>query len=167
MANNRLFLVDDTTGDSLMVATSFGGGWRWLKDVDEMSDWLAVRDMGASYGAASDMSVTRLRLETEHVCQRADQPPAPPRRMRANDGVTRDSYHGKEHEQFLACKVLGCEPVDSPPISQPPRQWTCDEVSATLCDLCKLGAPLTNHLGNIIGPDYVPGKYFHTVNDRF
>lgn len=66
MANNRMYIVDDETGEQLMVAKSFGGGWDWRKNALEMTEWLAARDLGAAYGGPSGMSSTRLRLVTEY-----------------------------------------------------------------------------------------------------
>ena len=71
MANNRLFIVDTETGERIMLAKSNGDGWwMWYKDdkarrVDEITEWLGMRDLNASFGNTDDQP-SRLVLMTEN-----------------------------------------------------------------------------------------------------
>jgi len=67
MANNRLYIVDTETGQQLMVAKSFGEGWNWRLDADQINNWLeeTQRDCAASFGNPSSAK-TQLKLVTEN-----------------------------------------------------------------------------------------------------
>lgn len=65
MANNRLYLADDETGDTCLLAKSFGDGWELVVDAVNLAAWLKARgDYNATCGGTS--SGTSLRLLTEH-----------------------------------------------------------------------------------------------------
>lgn len=71
MANNRLYIVDTESGERILLAKSNGRGW-WIwygKDkaerLDQLSNWLELRDRRASYGN-TDKSPSKLRLVTEN-----------------------------------------------------------------------------------------------------
>lgn len=72
MANARLLIVDDETGEHLVVARSRGGAWEWCADSDDLNEWLYGRDIEASSGVASleRGAVTHLSLATEHTVVR-------------------------------------------------------------------------------------------------
>jgi hypothetical protein len=65
MANNRLYIIDDKTGDKLCVAKSFGTYWSWRATDYELTEWLHGRDIDASCGNCSDTEST-LRFITEN-----------------------------------------------------------------------------------------------------
>lgn len=81
MANNRLFIKDTQTGESLMIAKSNGDGWGfsfWDNDnqkrlnLDEANEWLRfsndpykIRDFECQYG--SDKSKLKLLTEQELI----------------------------------------------------------------------------------------------------
>jgi hypothetical protein len=71
MANNRLFIVDTETGERIMLAKSNGDGW-WIwygedqaSRIDELTAWLQLRDLNASYGN-TDCQPSKLKLVTEN-----------------------------------------------------------------------------------------------------
>jgi len=59
MAHNRLYILDTKTGERLFVAKSFGDGWDWRANTDDINAWLTDRDHDASYhdawGETSDL----------------------------------------------------------------------------------------------------------------
>lgn len=70
MANNRLYIKDTLTGESLMIAKSGGDGWYFrfwdneaqkVLSLEEASDWLGMRDWKCQYGGDE----TTLKLLTE------------------------------------------------------------------------------------------------------
>lgn len=61
MANNRLYLVDSTTGHWILLAKGFGLGWK-LWDPELLAAFLDEHDAS---GAASLSGPTTLRLATE------------------------------------------------------------------------------------------------------
>jgi hypothetical protein len=71
MANNRLFIVDTETGEEIMLAKSNGDGWWvWYGEdkagrIDELTAWLQLRDLQASYGN-TNAEPSKLRLVTEN-----------------------------------------------------------------------------------------------------
>lgn len=69
MANNRPYLVN-VDGDSIMVAKSFDGGWDWRKMVNELTEWLACRDMNATFGTHGNRGVRScgMTCTTRIVC---------------------------------------------------------------------------------------------------
>jgi hypothetical protein len=68
MANNRLYLIDDETGESCLLAKGWGSGWvLWFHE--EIEAWLRDRDLAASVGNGP----TKIRLVTEDAL-----PPTPP-----------------------------------------------------------------------------------------
>ena len=63
MANNRLYIKDTETGESILVAKSFGDGWDWRAEREELTNWLINRDWaGQDVGA----ELTALKLITEY-----------------------------------------------------------------------------------------------------
>lgn len=51
MANNRLYIYDDETGERILLAKSFGNGWAlWGNFQKEFNKWAESRDVNASYG---------------------------------------------------------------------------------------------------------------------
>jgi hypothetical protein len=63
MANNRLYIQDTETNESILVAKSFGDGWEWRVDPDELTNWLMNRDWaGQDVGA----ELTALKFITEY-----------------------------------------------------------------------------------------------------
>lgn len=62
MANNRLFLVDMTTGDKLCLAKGGSlGEWILHPDIGTLAAFLRVHDLGGAQG-----SRTQLHLLDEH-----------------------------------------------------------------------------------------------------
>ena len=62
MANNRLYLVDTETGESIMLAKGFGFGWSWRVDNEKIENWIVDKDILASCGPEHP---TNLRLMNE------------------------------------------------------------------------------------------------------
>ena len=67
MANNRLFLVDEETGDHILLAKGFGD-WDLRADEGLLRKFLEVHDFAGAQGSAP----SRLKLKTE------DDPDCPP-----------------------------------------------------------------------------------------
>lgn len=62
MSNNRLFVLDEETGDILLLAKGWGDGWHLAPDAD-LEGFLRARDFAASCDAGA---TTKLRLVTEN-----------------------------------------------------------------------------------------------------
>lgn len=78
MANNRLYIVDRTTGDAFLLAKSFGVGWQvWGGEravgeagvplEERLEAWLDGRDMEAAYGTPSRETVLALACEQDEA----------------------------------------------------------------------------------------------------
>jgi hypothetical protein len=65
MSNNRLYIEDTETGERILFATSYSGGWDLRADSDTLSEWLAGRDMVAAYGVEGD-SKSRFAFRTQN-----------------------------------------------------------------------------------------------------
>lgn len=63
MANNRLYIVDESTGDVLFLASSLGDGWGLRVPALQLASWLDER---GDYDSTCDFKGTCLRLLTEH-----------------------------------------------------------------------------------------------------
>ena len=70
MANNRLYLHDKKTGDQIMLAKSFGAGWRLEKTAEEIQNWLDGQDENSAYGVSNKS--TALKLFTENQKRRPE-----------------------------------------------------------------------------------------------
>jgi hypothetical protein len=75
MANNRLYLVDLASGDSVMFAKSLGSGWcSWAPEGENveawLDAWLAEHDIAGACGQPSQLAVLDedawLRFRREH-----------------------------------------------------------------------------------------------------
>lgn len=66
MANNRLIIVDEETGEELCIAKSMGDGWYPSNHYSHLEEWLHNRDLDASIGNTNDMKPTNLKLVTEN-----------------------------------------------------------------------------------------------------
>ena len=64
MANNRLFLVDKTTGDRLLLTSTQGVGWYFFHEDSEVAQWMTEHDKKACIGNCVGED-TNLRLEVE------------------------------------------------------------------------------------------------------
>ncbi len=66
MANNRLWLVDQTSGDQFMLAKTMGAGWYHHAALEpSLWEWLEGRDEAASWGNATGNTVLTLRAEND------------------------------------------------------------------------------------------------------
>ncbi len=65
MANNRLWIKNTETGEKLLLAKSFGHGWKLWDDAKGLAEWLDTADFGASFGNCSAPSVLVLVTENE------------------------------------------------------------------------------------------------------
>lgn len=62
MSNNRLYLQDTESGDFILLAKSYGGGWVFERTGDELTKWVSDRDKDSSRNANGS---TRLKLLVE------------------------------------------------------------------------------------------------------
>ena len=64
MANNRLYLYDKNTNESIMLAKGLGGGWYTIDGFEEaLNEWFNRNDLDGSYGNKSSLV---LLTEAEH-----------------------------------------------------------------------------------------------------
>jgi hypothetical protein len=72
MANERLYIQDTETGETLMLAKSFGPPWDIRITIDKLQSWLDGRDIEATCGLHPGKGDTKLRLVTEaQLCHEA------------------------------------------------------------------------------------------------
>lgn len=64
MANNRLYIVDPTTGDKILFAKAFGDGRQiWEPNLPRLNEGLSEHDSDACYGSIH--APTSLQLKSE------------------------------------------------------------------------------------------------------
>lgn len=79
MANNRLYIVDEDTGERFLLAKSMGRGWYFFagdgveERIAKLNDWLSVSFLRDAAAALRDSRTTRLRLVTERELLDAEE----------------------------------------------------------------------------------------------